>query len=130
MKRAISSTYKEKERRELMLSEYALQMVYETEDVSLLEDYDYYHYDLTDYSPSFFFTALGYCIFKSSFKWRLKLGSMGTKAGETSQYMQSMEIVQLLTQSLSTQQTPHYSIDELISIICSQRAVLKPSSLQ
>ena len=51
--------------RQLTLSTYALQVVYETEDVDLLAGCDYYRHDLTDYIPPSIFTAVGYCISQS-----------------------------------------------------------------
>ena len=86
-------------------------MVYETKDVSLLEGYDYYRHKLSNFSPPFIFTAAGYCISQSSFNWRLRLGSRMAMQGDTSQYIHSTERVQLLSQALSAQQTPKYSID-------------------
>ena len=116
VKRAIHGTCKWRKlqgKEEITLSDYALQMVYETEDVSLLDGYDYYRYNLSDYSLPFIFTAVGYCIVQSNFKWRLRLGNHANKRGDTSQYMHSTEGVQLLTQAINTQQTPRYSIDSL-----------------
>ena len=59
----------------LTLSRYAIQMVFESEDVSLLEGHSRYLYKLDNSSPLFDFTALGYCIATSSYKWKLQLGS-------------------------------------------------------
>ena len=59
----------------LTLSRYSLQIVYETENVSLLEGHSLYRYSLSDYSPSSDFTALGYAIATSNYKWELQLGN-------------------------------------------------------
>ena len=58
----------------LTLSRYAIQMVFESEDVSLLEGHSHYIYELDESGPLFDFTALGYCIATSNYKWKLQLG--------------------------------------------------------
>ena len=60
----------------LTLSRYAIQMVFESEDVSLLEGHSHYVYKLDTSSPLFDFTALGYCIATSNYKWKLQLGTL------------------------------------------------------
>lgn len=91
---------------ELTLSEYALQMAYESEDVSILEGHQLYTHILTDYSPLPTFTAMGYCIANSNFTWHLQLGSFG-------QYMQSTKRVKLLVDALGNQGSPSYTIKRI-----------------
>ena len=75
VKRVIQRECKKRWDGTLMLSQYSIQIVYECENVSLLEGYASYRYNLSKYSPLFDFTTLGYCIATSSFKWALQLGS-------------------------------------------------------
>ena len=92
VKRAIQRGCKEEDG-DLTLSRYSLQIVYETENVSLLEGHSLYRYRLSDYSPSLDFTALGYSIATSNYKWELQLGNI-------SEYMRSTSQVDLLVQAL------------------------------
>ena len=87
----------------LTLSRYSLQIVYETEKVSLLEGHSLYRYRLSDYSPSSDFTALGYAIATSNYKWEFELGNL-------SEYMRSTSQVDLLVQALCHHSNSSYSI--------------------
>ena len=109
VKRAIQRECK-KERGGLTLSRYSLQVVYETENVSLLDGHSLYRYSLSDYSPSFDFTALGYAIATSNYKWELKLGSL-------SEHMQSTSQVDLLVQALCHHSNSSYS-GSIAHIVC------------
>ena len=102
VKRAIQRECKE-EMGELTLSRYSLHIVYETENVSLLEGHSLYRYSLSDYSPSLDFTALGYAIATSNYKWELKLGN-------AIEYMRSTSQVDLLVQALRHHSNSSYSI--------------------
>ena len=75
MKQMTQSGCKEETDGTLILSRYAIQMVFESEDVSLLEGHSRYLYELHNYSPLIDFTALGYCIATSSYRWKLQLGN-------------------------------------------------------
>ena len=90
----------------LTLSRYSVQIVYESENVSLLEGHSLYRYDLSHYSPLFDFTALGYCIANSSYKWALRLGS-------PSGYMRTTSGVDLLVQALHHHSSSNYTIDSI-----------------
>ena len=59
-----------------------------------------------NYSPLHDFTALGYCIANSSYKWKLKLGN-------NTEYMQSTSGVDLLVQALHYHISSSYSIYEI-----------------
>ena len=76
IRRITQSDCKEETDGTLTLSRYAIQMVFESEDVSLLEGHSHYLYRLDNSSPLFDFTALGYCIAISSYKWKLQLGTV------------------------------------------------------
>ena len=102
VKRAIQGECKE-HMGGLTLSRYSLQIVYETEKVSLLEGHSLYRYSLSDYSPSSDFTALGYSIATSNYKWELELGN-------GSEYMRSTSQVDLLVQALCHHSNSSYSI--------------------
>ena len=102
VKRAIQRECKEEDSG-LTLSRYSIQIVYETENVSLLEGHTLYRYKLSDYCPSFDFTALGYSIATSNYKWELQLGNHR-------EYMQSMSQVDLLVQALCHHSNSSYSI--------------------
>ena len=86
----------------LTLSRYAIQMVFESEDVSLLEGHSHYLYKLDDSSPLFDFTALGYCIATSSYKWELQLVTMETTSG-----------VDLLLHALHHHSSNSYTIESI-----------------
>ena len=58
VKQAIRSECK-KRWGELTLSQYALQVVYETENVDILEGHAFYKHQLSDYTPLIEWTALG-----------------------------------------------------------------------
>ena len=105
VKRAIQRECKE-ERGGLTLSRYSLQIVYETENVSLLEGHSLYRYRLSDYSPSLDFAALGYAIATSNYKWEFELGNV-------SEHMRSTSQVDLLVQALSHHSNSSYSIVEI-----------------
>ena len=102
VKRAIQRECKE-QMGGLTLSRYSLQIVYETEKVSLLEGHSLYRYRLSDYSPSSDFTALGYSIATSNYKWELQLGN-------GSEYLRSTSQVDLLVQALCHHSNSSYSI--------------------
>ena len=85
----------------LILSRYAIQMVFESEDVSLLEGHSHYLYTLDNSSPLFDFTALGYCIATSSYKWKVQL-----LAVETSE-------VDLLLHALHHHSSNRYTIESI-----------------
>ena len=112
VKRAIQRECKEEGWREgLTLSRYSLQIVYETENVSLLEGHSLYRYSLSDYSPSLDFTALGYAIATSNYKWELELGNRN-------EYMRSTSQVDLLVQALRHHSNSSYSI---VKIDCNHK---------
>ena len=90
----------------LILSRYAIQMVFESEDVSLLEGHSHYLYKLDNSSPLFDFTALGYCIATSSYKWELQLG---TKYRE----METTSRVDLLLHALHHHSGNKYTIESI-----------------
>ena len=110
VKRAIQRECKE-EYGGLTLSRYSLQIVYETENISLLEGHSLYRYRLSDYSPSFDFTALGYAIATSNYKWEVELGNM-------SEYMRSTSQVDLLVQAFCHHSNSSYSI---VKIDCNHK---------
>ena len=103
----------EQEEGELRLSPYTLRMVYETENIRLLDGYSRYSYKLSQYSPSFDFTALGYCIARSGDKWSLKLGD-----GPSKDYIQTTSGVDLLLHALHRHRSGKYTIN---SISCSHK---------
>ena len=107
IKRATQSECKEKDGT-LTLSRYAIQMVFESEDISLLEGHSHYIYSLSKSSPLFDFTALGYCIATSCYKWKLELGSFV-------EGMQTTSGVDLLLHTLHHHSSNSYTID---SIVC------------
>ena len=111
VKRAIQRECEEDRRGGLTLSRYSLQIVYETENVSLLEGHSHYRYSLSDYSPSSDFTALGYSIATSNYKWELQLGN-------TREYMRSASQVDLLVQALCHHSNSSYSI---VKIDCNHK---------
>ena len=90
----------------LTLSRYAIQMVFESEDVSLLEGHSHYLYELDNSSPLFDFTALGYCIATSSYKWKLQLGA-------TFQEMKTTSGVDLLLHALHHHSSNRYTIESI-----------------
>ena len=90
----------------LTLSRYAIQMVFESEDVSLLEGHSRYLYKLDNSSPLFDFTALGYCIATSSYKWKLQLGG-------AYQEMKSTSGVDLLLHALHHHSSNRYTIESI-----------------
>ena len=95
----------------LTVSRYSLKIVYETENVSLLEGHSVYRYSLSDYSPSLDFTALGYAIATSNYKWELQLGNQYDHMRSTSQ-------VDLLVQALCHHSNSSYSI---VKIDCNHK---------
>ena len=103
----------EQEEGELRLSPYTLRMVYETENIRLLDGYSRYSYKLSQYSPSFDFTALGYCIASSGDKWSLQLGD-----GDSKDYIQTTSGVDLLLHALHRHSSGKYTIN---SISCSHK---------
>ena len=87
----------------LALSATALEIVFETGDVSLLEGHSSYAYKLSDYTPLFDFTALGQCIAQSSYTWRLKLGN-------EEQHMQLTQGVEQLVRTIQSNGSPTFTI--------------------
>ena len=90
----------------LELSATALEIVFETGDVSLLEGHSSYTYKLSDYTPLFDFTALGQCIAQSSYTWRLQLGNH-------EQYMQLTQGVEQLVRTIQSNGSPTFTIDTI-----------------
>ena len=90
----------------LTLSRYAIQMVFESEDVSLLEGHSHYLYKLNYSSPLFDFTALGYCIATSNYKWKLQLGTL-------SQEIETTSGVDLLLHALHHHSSNRYTIESI-----------------
>ena len=111
IQRITQSDCKEETDGTLTLSRYAIQMVFESEDVSLLEGHSHYLYKLNNSSPLFDFTALGYCIATSSYKWKLQLGDLF-------QEMKSTSGVDLLLHALHHHSSNRYTIE---SIECQYR---------
>ena len=89
----------------LTLSKYCLELAFETE-VNLLHGHRRYTYKLTQYSPLFDFTALGYFIARSQEKWALQLG-------DTVNYMQTTSGVELLVRALHNHGGSGYIIDSI-----------------
>ena len=106
IKRITQSECKKEKDGTLTLSRYAIQMVFESEDVSLLDGHINYIYKLDKSSPLFDFTALGYCIATSSYKWKLQLGSL-TKEMETTSG------VDLLLHALHHHNSNRYTIESI-----------------
>ena len=104
--RAIQSECKERGDT-LTVSRYALKVVYESENIELLEGHALYSYNLSERSPLFDFTALGYCIATSSYKWKLLLGNQR-------EYLSTASGVDLLLHALHHGRN-NYTID---SILC------------
>ena len=98
----------EEDQSQLTLSPYTLRMVYETENISLLEGYWLYTYKLSQYSPSFDFTALGYCMASSRDKWSLQLGD-----GNNRDYIQTTSGVDLLLHALHSRSNSKYTINSI-----------------
>ena len=105
IRRITQSDCKEKDGT-LTLSRYATQMVFESEDVSLLEGHSHYIYELDESSPLFDFTALGYCIATSSYKWNLHLG-------DALQEMVTTSGVDLLLHALHHHSSNRYIIESI-----------------
>ena len=103
----------EQEEGKLRLSPYTLSMVYETENIRLLDGHSLYCYKLSQYSPSFDYTALGYCIARSGDKWSLELGD-----GDGKDYIQTTSGVDLLLHALHRHRSGKYTIN---SIYCSHK---------
>ena len=87
----------------LALSATALEIVFETGDVSLLEGHSSYAYNLSDYTPLFDFTALGQCIAQSSYNWNLQLGNY-------QQHMQLTIGVEQLVRTIQSNGSPTFTI--------------------
>ena len=106
VKRVIQSECKEnKLDGTLTLSKYCLELAFETE-VNVLHGHRRYTYKLTEYSPLFDFTALGYFIARSQEKWELQLGDYGD-------YMQTTSGVELLVRALHNHGGSGYIIDSI-----------------
>ena len=86
----------------LTLSRYCLELAFETE-VNVLHGHPRYTYKLSQYSPLFDFTALGYFIARSQDKWLLQLGGLGG-------YMQTTSGVDLLLHALHNHSGSSYTI--------------------
>ena len=80
----------------LDLSTYALQLLCESEAISVL-DCKEYKCTLSDYNSPVDFFALGYCISHSNCSWWLQLGDSG-------QYMQVTEGIEMLAKKLQSRQ--------------------------
>ena len=106
IKRITQSECKKEEDGTLTLSRYAIQMVFESEDVSLLEGHSRYLYKLDNSSPLFDFTALGYCIATSNYKWKLQLGTLY-------QEMETTSGVDLLLHALHHHSSNRYTIESI-----------------
>ena len=89
----------------LTLSKYCLELAFETE-VNVLHGHRRYTYKLTQYSPLFDFTALGYFIARSQERWALQLGDYGS-------YMQTTSGVDLLVEALRNHGGSGYIIDSI-----------------
>ena len=106
VKRAIQSECEENMRDgTLTLSKYCLELAFETE-VNVLHGHRRYTYQLTQYSPLFDFTALGYFIARSQEKWALQLG-------DTWNYIQTTSGVELLVRALHNRGGSGYIIDSI-----------------
>ena len=92
--------------RSLELSPYTLQLLHESRDYSIIEGHPSYSCRLTDYSALLNFSVLGHCIANSSYKWRLTLGDLG-------QYMQSIDRIDMLVQTLNSYSNPSYTIERI-----------------
>ena len=93
----------------LRLSRYCLELVFETENASLLRGHSRYTYTLDKFSPLFDFTALGYFMANSTDTWKLKLG--GTLG--SGNYMQTTSGVDLLVQALQHHRGSSYTFDTI-----------------
>ena len=89
----------------LTLSKYCLELAFETE-VNVLHGHCRYTYKLTQYSPLFDFTALGYFIARNQDKWALQLG-------DGVNYMQTTSGVELLVHALHNHGGSSYIIDSI-----------------
>ena len=90
----------------LTLSPYTLRMVYETENIRLLEGHPLYSYPLSEHSPSFDFIALGYCMASSGYQWALQLGGPGD-------YMQTTSGVDLLLHARHHHSSSKYTVNSI-----------------
>ena len=106
IKRITQSECKKEKDGTLTLSRYAIQMVFESEDVSLLEGHSRYIYKLDNFSPLFDFTALGYCIATSNYKWKLQLETLYRVIKTTSG-------VDLLLHALHHHSSNRYTIESI-----------------
>ena len=106
IKRITQSECKKEKDGTLTLSRYAIQMVFESEDVSLLEGHSRYLYTLDKSSPLFDFTALGYCIATSNYKWKLLLGTLIRE-------METTSGVDLLLHALHHHSSNRYTIENI-----------------
>ena len=106
IKRITQSECKKENDGTLTLSRYAIQMVFESEDVTLLEGHSRYQYKLDNSSPLFDFTALGYCIATSSYKWKLQLRTLYWK-------METTSGVDLLLHALHHHSSNRYTIESI-----------------
>lgn len=91
----------------IILSMYALTLIYETESASVLDGHSCYMYHLSDYNPLFEFSALGYSISHSNYRWKLLLGSLPSRP------MQSTEGVHLLIRALTNHSNCNYVIESI-----------------
>ena len=103
VKRVIQSECEENDGT-LTLSKYCLELAFETE-VNVLHGRRY-TYKLTQCSPLFDFTALGYFIARSQEKWALELG-------DGLNYMQTTSVVELLVHALHNHGGSGYIIDSI-----------------
>ena len=103
--------YEPIEEEAIQLSTHALQLLYESGDASILDSNRIYGCPLTNHSPLFDFSTLGYCITHSNCKWELHLGT-------NAQLMKSPEGIEILVQALKI------SHSNSSSICCIKRFIL------
>ena len=106
IKRITQSECKKENDGTLTLSRYAIQMVFESEDISLLEGHSHYLYKLDNSSPLFDYTALGYCIATSNYKWKLQLRTLYWE-------METTSGVDLLLHALHHHSSNRYTIQSI-----------------
>ena len=93
----------------LDLSTYALQLLYESEAISVL-DCKEYKCTLSNYNSPVDFFALGYCISHSNCLWWLQLGHFA----HFGQYMQLTEGIEMLAKKLQSHRQRSYTIKTFI----------------
>ena len=105
----------------LNASTFAVELLYECGDCSMLDSQQTYQCRLADCSSLHHFLALGYCITHSTCRWNLMLVY-------PFMYMQSMEGVRLLVQELKEHQCTNYTIDSIrcwySNVDCAQQLLM------